>query len=117
MCPTEWIGPRRRFHDRHHAFQYLVGCSIGALILLDPSLIESAWESLERSAGDEPQRAHIQTIWSELLRREPAEIAHELGRNDARGDLVRQTRPPFIALPAKQRAALIAEAHRLVAVG
>lgn len=105
----------RRYHDRHHAFQFLVGRAVGDMILRDPALIADAKAALERCAGGEPQRAHIWTIWRELLSRPADEIAFELARDDERGDLVRQTRPPFVALPARQRAELIAEAYRLYA--
>ena len=106
---------RRRFHDRHHAFQYLVGCAIGEMILRDPSLIGQARKALRRCAQDEPSRAHIIEIWGELLRHDAPAIAAALSRNDEQGDLVRQTRTPFVALPAPLRADLLSEARRLTA--
>ena len=93
---------RRRFHDRHHAFQYLVGCAIGEVILRDPSLIAQARKALERYAQGEPSRAHDVEIWGELLCHDAVTIAAALSRDDEQGDLVRQARPPFAAFCCSQ---------------
>ena|ERR1039458_3894419 len=102
-----------RFYDRNHAFQYLVGREIARRLVDDPSLIETAKLSLKKHAGSDPQNNHSYRVWSKLLQNSVDEIAKQLSQNDAHGDLVRQTRPPFIALPPSIRVQLLEEAHNL----
>jgi hypothetical protein len=43
--------PERRFHDRHRAFEFLVGCEVARRFMEDPSLIAIARVKLEERLG------------------------------------------------------------------
>ncbi len=103
-----------RFYDRHHAFEFLVGREIGLRLVADPALVETAKSSLEHHFRDDPHSQYAYALWSELLHSPVEEIARKLSQNDEEGDLIRQTRPPFIALDPAKRVSLLEEARCLV---
>jgi hypothetical protein len=103
----------RKFHDRHHAFEFLVGCEVARRLLEDPSLIAVARLKLEDQLGDVPSHRDAYNLWSKLLELPVDEVARRLCLNDEEGDYIRQTSPSFIALPEDVRWRLIDEAKKL----
>jgi hypothetical protein len=106
-----------KFYDRHHAFEFLVGCEVARRLLEDPSLIAMARIKLEEHLGGIPNHRDAYNLWSKLIELPVEEVARKLSQNDDEGDYIRQTMPSFIALPTDVRWKLIEEARTLARHG
>ena len=51
--------------------------------------------------------------WTDLLSKSVDAIAVELGRDDERGDYLRESMPGFVALPASLRSRLSVDSRRM----
>jgi hypothetical protein len=75
---------------------------VATRIVDDYALIDRGRAFLERFVRDDPHQAVAYRVWSELLHASAQTIARELLADDARGALLRESAPVFVAFSAAQ---------------
>jgi hypothetical protein len=84
-----------RFHDRHEWIDFLKAQEVARRIVADPSMVADARRFLETHMAPDPHQRTYTLMWRELLDRPAVEIAAALIEDSPRGQLLRETSPPF----------------------
>jgi len=102
---------KQRFYDKSKFLSYELARLSASKFLEDPSLLERGREFMERHMRPDPCQAEYYEIWSDLLRRDPQEIARLLLSDTPDGDLLRDTMPVFYVPTYDERLSVLSRSR------
>src|SRR3984893_14524825 len=93
---------KRLFHDRNERRRYEIALVTAAKLIDEPDTLKNGLEYMKRHMSGDAAQADYYALWLELISHDPKEIARELLADTDRGALLRDTRPVFLGLAARE---------------